>query len=45
MTITKQASTVDGRTICGETFVPADGDSAHAIYTRGNRTCGNNYGY
>ena len=43
MIITKKASDLDGRTICGQTFIPADGDSAHAIYTRGDRVCGITY--
>lgn len=43
MIIDTPATVIDGTTICGETFVPADADSAHAIFHRGERTCGITY--
>lgn len=41
--ICEHATELDGRTICGETFVPADNDSSHAVYYRDGRCCGITY--
>jgi hypothetical protein len=40
MLVDKNATPIDGITICGETFVPASNSSAHAIFYRGDRSCG-----
>ena len=41
--ICKHATELDGRTIFGETFVPADSDSSHAVFHRNGRCCGITY--
>jgi hypothetical protein len=43
MIVKGKSSAVDGATICGEVFCPADGDSAHAVFERGGRSCGISY--
>lgn len=43
MIINGKSSDVDFVTICGETFYPADGDSAHAVFERNGRSCGITY--
>ncbi|MDO4805697.1 MAG: hypothetical protein Q4A07_00470 [Coriobacteriales bacterium] len=43
MSIIKKATPFDNQVICGERLVPADEDSAHAIYVRHGRVCGVTY--
>ena len=43
MIIEEKATPLDGKVVCGEQFVPADGDSAFAVYERNGRVCGVTY--
>ena len=43
MIIKEKATPLDGKVVCGERFVPADGDSAFAVYERNGRVCGVTY--
>lgn len=43
MIIENPATPFDNQVICGERFVPADKDSAHATFVRHGRVCGITY--
>lgn len=43
MIICESSTPYDLKTVCGEVMVPADRDSAHAVYTRDGRSCGVTY--
>lgn len=43
MVIKSKATPIDGLRILGETFSPADDDSAQAVYERNGRVCGVTY--
>ncbi|MBR3314100.1 MAG: hypothetical protein IKG18_08175 [Atopobiaceae bacterium] len=43
MIIAETATPYDNQTICGERLIPADKDSAHAVYLRHGRACGVTY--
>jgi hypothetical protein len=43
MIIEEKSTPLDGKVVCGERFIPADGDSAFAVYERNGRVCGVTY--